>query len=185
MIVEILGLDGAGKTTLTKCLAANLDGTARKVRAYDPGFGQTLTMVRSHLGYRAELALRGCVVASALIRESANPPSALDIFDRYIEAARMFFSVMGLKPIAESVLTGLPQPDLVILLDVDVATGMARRHQSTFSERSEEISYMQKCASYLRSAATVKGWVIIDASADLETVVTRARTAVLEALGAR
>jgi dTMP kinase len=185
VIVEILGLDGAGKTTVTRRLAASLGGRARKVTAYDPDFEQAAAMVRSRLGYQAEWALRGCAVASALLREAAHAGDGLDIFDRYVEAARMFFSVQEVHPVADSVLTDLPQPDLVVLLDVDVSTAMARRKQSTFGENAEEAAYLRKCASYLRSAAAARGWQVIDASEGLDGVLARARAAVQDAAGRR
>lgn len=183
MIIEILGLDGAGKTTVSKSLAAALGGRARKVRAYSPDFEYAASLVRGRFGIRAERALRGCAVASALIRESALANDGVDVFDRYVEAARMYFSVQEVQPLTESILESLPQPDLVLLLDVDVQTAMARQVGSTFADREEEIVYLNACASYLQSASVIRGWVVVDAREDIEKVIATALEAARRALG--
>ena len=63
---------------------------------------------------------------------------------------------------------GLPKPDMVIYLDVDVETSlsrMARRQQNTNTKadiHEQDVEYLQRCLMTARKAADYYGWVRID-----------------------
>ena len=63
---------------------------------------------------------------------------------------------------------GLPKPDMVIYLDVDVETSlsrMARRQQNTNTKadiHEQDVEYLQRCLMTARRAADYYGWVSID-----------------------
>ena len=63
---------------------------------------------------------------------------------------------------------GLPKPDMVIYLDVDVQTSlsrMARRQQNTNTKadiHEQDVAYLERCLMTARKAADYYGWVSID-----------------------
>ena len=63
---------------------------------------------------------------------------------------------------------GLPKPDMVIYLDVDVQTSlsrMARRQQNTNTKadiHEQDVEYLQRCLMTARKAADYYGWIRID-----------------------
>ena len=63
---------------------------------------------------------------------------------------------------------GLPKPDMVIYLDVDVETSlsrMARRQQNTNTSadiHEQDAEYLRRCLKTARKAADYYGWVSID-----------------------
>lgn len=68
----------------------------------------------------------------------------------------------------EYVKMGLPKPDLVIYLDVDVETSMgrmAKRQESTHTSadiHEQDKEYLERCLKTARKAADYYGWVRID-----------------------
>ena len=64
----------------------------------------------------------------------------------------------------EYVKMGLPKPDLVIYLDVDIATSLARmkrRQEKTHSSadiHEKDVAYLSRCLSTARLAAEYYGW---------------------------
>ena len=68
----------------------------------------------------------------------------------------------------EYVKMGLPKPDLVIYLDVDVETSMsrmARRQQNTHTSadiHEKDAEYLRRCLETARKAADYYGWTKID-----------------------
>ena len=68
----------------------------------------------------------------------------------------------------EYVKMGLPRPDLVIYLDVDVETSMgrmAKRQQSTHTSadiHEKDAEYLRRCLETARKAADYYGWIKID-----------------------
>lgn len=68
----------------------------------------------------------------------------------------------------EYVKMGLPRPDLVIYLDVDVETSMsrmARRQQNTHTSadiHEKDAEYLRRCLETARKAADYYGWIKID-----------------------
>ena len=68
----------------------------------------------------------------------------------------------------EYVKMGLPKPDLLIYLDVDVETSMsrmARRQQNTHTSadiHEKDAEYLRRCLETARKAADYYGWIKID-----------------------
>jgi len=68
----------------------------------------------------------------------------------------------------EYVKMGLPRPDLVIYLDVDVETSlrrMAKRQEKTNTHadiHEQDVEYLRRCLKTARKAADYYGWVSID-----------------------
>jgi dTMP kinase len=170
-IIEVVGIDGSGKSTVVAALVAELHGTLRKVSPFSATIHATAARIESSIGEEPALAFRACAIAEALIGEAADAKQGPQIFDRYIEAAKMFFSVQGTRPLSDSVLDALPQPDLVVLLEIDVELAMTRRLRPSHASPSAEQSYLRSCADYFRRKAQSSPWSVVDASQSLDVVV--------------
>ncbi len=179
-MIEVLGLDGAGKTTAVGAVA-ELGFEARKVAPYNSRF-QAEAAKLDVLAPECLDAFRGAAVASALLLEAADVarrPGEHFVYDRWIEAAKMFWSVKGLPPLPAAVVESLPKAALTILLDVDVETAIGRRLRPSDPDPDVERRYLESCDRYLKAAARAGGWTVIDATEDLEHVIEALRSAVL------
>ncbi|HZB32342.1 MAG TPA: hypothetical protein VE465_19440 [Streptosporangiaceae bacterium] len=172
--IEVTGIDGSGKTSISRMLAERLGWSATKVRPFEQATLDRDATIRSVLGRCASDAYRGSALAMALLHEAAAM-STHTVFDRYVESARMWWSVKQVPPLNESVLSALPQPLLVVFLDVPIEVGLARRRGTSEYSSAEERWFLEQCSSYLRRrAADEKTWVVIDATRDLPAVLKQA-----------
>lgn len=171
MIVEVVGIDGAGKSTLVNGLAARINGEARKTNAFPGDVHARASAVGTELGTRAEAAFRALAVASALLAEAATPAGRLLVYDRFVEGARMFFAVKQCHPLPEDVLATLPTPEAVLLVDVPVSLGLRRRARPSEDSATSERAYLQACADYLHERAARQGWTVIDGTEPVDRVL--------------
>ncbi|HEX2051663.1 MAG TPA: hypothetical protein VHJ34_13680 [Actinomycetota bacterium] len=178
MRVELAGIDGAGKSTVAGAVASRLGFEIRRVTAYGPAFEHGVAQLRRALGERGVEAARAIAIGRALLETAAAPMGPNVVFDRYVESARMYWTVQSIAPLPNDVLRLLPANDAVVLLDVDVATGLARRRGTSFDDVDAESAYLDRCVTYLRGAARRNGWIVIDARAPLEDVAEEVVTAV-------
>jgi thymidylate kinase len=163
-IIEILGIDGAGKSTLVREASIRFGATARKVAPFSPDLHNAAIAAGAALGSHIKDAMRGWALASALVVEASRPTPGLSIFDRYIESAKMFLAVHDLPELPTKVLGSLPPPDLVVLLDLDLSIALSRRAPPAAGSRSDaELPFLHACQRYLRSTAKTSGWLTLDA----------------------
>jgi thymidylate kinase len=175
--IEIAGVDGAGKTTLTKMLANHLGFEGRKMDPFSDDFHQRLTYLRENLGQRSVDAARSMALGQCLLREIAEQDGPR-VYDRHLESARMWWSVMGLSPLPEEVLAVLPEPDLVLFLDIDPEVAAQRMLRSRMESDAVRQQFGARCIEYLRAAAVRRDWIVIDAAAPLGSVWQQALEAV-------
>ena len=171
MLIEILGIDGSGKTTMARRLAVWLGGEYRKVDAFRDGAYATALSVERNLGSHAATVYKANAIAKALLQEildvSTNRPL---VFDRFVEGALMYFAVKGIYPIPESVFADLPQPSHVVLLDLPVSLALRRRSRPAESDLEIERNYMLACRDYLCKRAQKLGWSVVDATRPADVV---------------
>jgi Thymidylate kinase len=159
-IVEIAGLDGAGK-----------------FRPFTDELHEQLDPIRDRLGQRHVDAARSMAMGLCVLRELSTVTRPT-VYDRHLESALMWWSVMDLCPLPAQLVGTLPPPDLVIVLDVDPATAQKRMLRSRI-ESSEIMRWFSgRCADYLRHHAPRKGWTVLDANQPLETVTRQALAAI-------
>lgn len=161
--VAVLGSDGAGKSTLTAALASTFILPTREFyaglypagrrRFRQPGLATLAILVRLwRLGLQASWHRRR---------------GRLVLFDRYAYDARLPMprSAGRRSRFRRALLTrSLPAPDLVVVLDAPASVLVARR-----DEHPIEVAEAQR-RRYLELAATLPDGVVLDASADAETV---------------
>ena len=189
------GPDGAGKSVQARRLAEHL--RARGLRVTDtrePGGTPLGEQVRHILLDPADVA-RG-PVADALLFNAARSQLVADVIrpalargeivvlDRYATstlAYQGYGSGVDLEALAviARLATGGLQPDLVVLLDVPVEVGLARRDAGHAAEltRFEDVSrhdlafHERVRSGYREMAAADPGrWVVLDGAADIEVV---------------
>ncbi len=95
---------------------------------------------------------------------------------------------MGDAPVAmlEQLTLGEFRPDLTLILDLDVATGLARATATSDADRFESEAQMffeEVRSAFARRAATDVRYRLIDASGDLTQVQAQIRTVMKEVLG--
>jgi thymidylate kinase len=171
--IEVTGIDGSGKTSVSGMLARHLGWREAKVRPFDPTVLDRDAALRRAFGREVSDSYRGSALAVALLAEAV----ALDrptVFDRYVESARMWWSVKNVPGLRESALSALPQPELVVHLDVPVDVGLARRLGTSEYGNAEERRFLEGCATYLRQRAVKQpSWITIDATHSLPVVISQ------------
>lgn len=170
MIIEIVGIDGSGKSTLTSWIAHMWGFTPRKVQPYDQSFWADAEHIEGSLGVRAVEIVKAGAIARALFLEMSRLDTNRIVFDRFLEGARMYWAVKELYPVPEECLNELPAADHVLFLDVDPEIAISRRSHASERTYNEEIAYLQKCAMHFRTRAVEKQWKVIDASLPLKMV---------------
>jgi dTMP kinase len=152
-LVTIEGGEGAGKSTQLARLAAWLEGMGLDVvRTREPGGTQGAEAIRDLLVEGAverwepltELLLFAAARADHLARliEPAIARGAIVLCDRYIDSTRVYQGLAGevglelVDRLHREVLGGR-FPDLTILLDLPVATGLERRKAEGGGSRFE------------------------------------------------
>lgn len=170
--IEVVGIDGAGKSTVVRHLAGQLRWRERKVRPFTPHAVEQDRRVSGRFGTATGDSFRGCLLAAALLSEAADL-TAPTVFDRYLESARMWWAVKGVWPLSESVLQSLPAPTAVLLVDVPVSVGLDRRLLTTERSSMAETRFLEACQDHLRDRARSPGWTTVDAVAPLADVLAQ------------
>jgi thymidylate kinase len=170
--IEVVGIDGAGKSTVVRHLAGRLRWRERKVRPFTPDAVEQDRRVSGRFGTATGDSFRGCLLAAALLSEAADL-TAPTVFDRYLESAWMWWTVKGVWPLSEPVLRTLPAPTAVLLLDAPVGVGLSRRVQTTERSPAAETRFLDACRDHLRDRAASSGWTTVDAAAPLPDVLAR------------
>ncbi len=188
--ITIEGIEGVGKSTHMQRLVKLIEGKGHKViTSREPGGTPTAEMIRNVvLGHCeepipdiAELLLM--FAARSLLVENVIRPALTAgtwvVCDRFVDASRAYQSggrgipMERVNELADWVLGDL-HPDLTILLDAPVETGMARAGSRGNPDRLDVERadfYSRVRTSYLQLADSEPDrFVIVDASGTLEEV---------------
>jgi dTMP kinase len=199
--ISLDGPDGGGKTTQAARLAGWLRGQGREVRTCrDPGgtaLGDRLRAIlldrhEIPVGLRAEMLLYMASRAQ-LVDEVIRPAleaGTVVVCDRFLLANVVYQGSAGGLPVADlwqigTIATGGLLPDLTLL--VDVPPGIARERVGGPRDRIEDRPEAYRRAvreGFLQAAGSYPApIVVIDGSADAETVTSRIQDEVARALG--
>jgi len=202
VFVTFEGPEGAGKSTQMRLLSDYLQARGHDVVVtYEPGGTTVGDAIRnillspdqeSSLVPRAE-ALLFAAARAQLVEEVIYPAlaqGAIVLCDRFSDST-LAYQVGGRglpeKQVAEIVrfATGGLTPDLTFLLDLDVATGLARKRSTTVDRMErEEISFHERVrAEYLALARREpERFVVLDASRPIDELAAVIRQRVSQKL---
>jgi dTMP kinase len=200
VFITLEGPEGAGKSTVVPRLRAALQATQSEVLVTrEPGEGEFGKQVRQmllhseHMSPEAELFLfladRAHHVATLI--KPALSRGATVICDRYADSTLVYqgygrgLDVNRVREMNDFATGGL-KPDLTILLDLPPEVGLARIAEKDRLD-SESLAFHQRVREGFLAEAKLEPnrWVIIDAAAEVGTVLLDTTEAVQRALKTR
>ena len=180
MIIAIEGGDQAGKKTQSQLLVNKLNSTKLKTKLFSfPDYTTPIGKeISSYLEGKVKLdpKIIHCLLAANRYEKLAEINDAIEknsvlVMNRYYQSNLVYGLANGLKQNwLESLDSGLPKTDLVILLDVTQKESFSRSPQNEKGkimkrdkfEKNEQFS--RKISKIYRTTAKKKHWKIIDAS---------------------
>jgi dTMP kinase len=179
MIIVIEGGDQAGKKTQTELLAKALKSRKLKTKVFS--FPDYTTPI----GKKIEIYLNGkqkfppqvihCLLAANRwekldeIKKAISKNSVL-VMNRYYQSNLIYGLVNGLPAKwLEHLDAGLPEADLVIVLDVNQKESFSRKKQKR-DKFEKNKNFSQKISNTYRKIAKEKKWKVVDASLPKEDV---------------
>jgi dTMP kinase len=201
LFVVFEGGEGAGKSTQVRLLRAAVERAGYDALVTrEPGGTPIGEQVRSilldpatrNLGDRAEALLYAAARAQHVeeVIRPALDKGAVVLCDRFVDSSVVYQGVargLGDTQVAELNRwgTGDLQPDLTIVLDVDAAEGLRRAGDSPDRLENEGVAFHRTVNEGFRrrAAAHPDRYLLIDATAPVETVHARIRAEVLDRLG--
>jgi dTMP kinase len=200
-LIAFEGVEGAGKSTQLDLLCRALEGRGREVVVTrEPGGTPAGERVRGllldpevELHPRTE-ALLFAAARAELVQEVVRPAlerGAVVLCDRYLDSSLAYQGGargLGVGPVTEvnRFATGGVVPDLVVLLDLDPAAGLARRAGDRDRIEAQELDFHRRVRSAFRdlAAADPARFCVVDAAAPVAEVAARVQAAVLSLLEA-
>src|SRR5512132_1951515 len=195
-LIAFEGVEGAGKSTQLELLRQALEGRDREVVVTrEPGGTAAGERVRGllldpevELDPRAE-ALLFAAARAELVAEVIRPAlerGAVVLSDRYLDSSLAYQGGargLGRGPVeaVNRFATGGLLPDLVVLLDLDPADGLARRARDPDRIEAQDIDFHRRVRSAFRdlAAAEPARFCVVDATLPAPEVAARVQAAVL------
>lgn len=199
MFITLEGVEGCGKSTLSKALKEKISGLGHKLcMTREPGgsdLGQNLRAMLLHseqkIAPTAELFMFLADRAQHVqtIIRPALKRGEIVICDRYLDSTTVYqgygrgFELENLHFLNQLATQGL-YPNLTLLLDLEVEIGLSRANQRQQDQdegrfEAEELSFHKRIRQgFLDLAAREQRFVIIDASQSVDQVMEQAWQAV-------
>jgi len=199
-LIAFEGVEGAGKSTQVELLRQALEKAGRRVvTTREPGGTPVGEQVRSilldpasTLDARTE-ALLFAAARAQLVAQVIRPAlerAEVVLCDRYLDSSLAYQGAargLGLEPVAaiNGFATEGLLPDLVVLLRVDPAEGLARQRGGRDRIERQDLEFHQMVAQGFLdlAAADPDRFVVIDGAAPVDRVAAEVRAAVLRGLG--
>lgn len=195
MLITFEGIDGAGKSTLAKILASNLEQKNYKVvLTKEPGgtpLGEHIRyiLLNEEMDALSEFLLfasdRHTHVKEVIV--PALNKGAIVISDRYHDSSVVYqgygrnLSLEFINFVHNKALEGV-MPDLTILVDIPVNIGLGRLKTKDRIEKLGEY-YLEKVrAGYLEIASKEKRFFIVDGTKNVDELSNQIVTKVMEML---
>ena len=199
--ITVEGVEGAGKSTNIGLIADLIREAGHKVvLTREPGGTQLGERVRRILLDKAEHGMTPMAELLLMfaartqhVEELIKPALAAGswvVCDRFTDSS---YAYQGAgRGLGEDMVASLEQmvlrefrPDLVLILDLDVKTGLSRATASAQADRfeSEEQAFFEKARrAFVKRAASHKRYRLVDASGDLDQVRAEIRSVMGEVL---
>ena len=192
LFIVIEGLDRSGKSSQCKILADWLKGEVKLMRFPDRKSGQIGTMIDSYLNQNVSMSDEAIhLLFSAnrweLVEEivQAINSGVHVICDRYLYSGVVYSAAKGLDwQWCQAADKNLPQPDLVLFLDVDPNIAQTRGNYG--NERYERVDFQNKVRSlFARFQQTESDyWQVIDANLPMAQVTENLQKIISKTLNA-
>ena len=177
MIVAFEGIDKAGKATQARLLSSRLEKEGYKCKTL------SFPVYTTPIGRELRLSLQGRRSYPIQVRHllmSANrwemkgelESAGVDvlILNRYIHSNIAYGVASGLdRSWLESLDRGLPEPNLVILLDISPTTSLKRKMRGR-DVNEQDLAYLGRVRSVYLELAKEYGWRVIPAERSIERV---------------
>lgn len=178
-VICLEGIDGSGKDTQLKLLTRYLVSTGIQVEIfnfpeYDGPLGSCIKSALSDPDFNP-YALQLLFSAERLRQMPSLERSVSDgkvvVTNRYRWSSYVYAVARGLpREWAENLETPLPEPDLTLLLDLDIETSIRRTGGSDVIERN--LLVLERCRQeYLNISRNQEKWKIVDASQE-QNIIT-------------
>jgi dTMP kinase len=195
-LIAFEGVEGSGKSTQLELLRRELESRGRDVLVTrEPGGTPAGERVRAllldpavELHPRAEALLFAAARAElveAVIRPALER-GAVVLCDRYLDSSLAYQGGargLGRGPVSQvnRFATGGLLPDLVVLLDLDPAAGLARRARDRDRIEAQDLGFHRRVRDAFRDLAAAEPgrFAVVDAAAPVDEVADRVRAAVL------
>lgn len=190
LLVAIEGIDGAGKSTLAKSLAERLEESAEVSLSKEPTSGPwgqklraTAATGRMTPEEEADLLLKDRRQHVEELIAPALAAGAVVILDRYYPSMVAYQGAAGLSQEALTKANAFaPAPDLLLVLDVEPAVGLARiRARGDNPNHFETPANLELCRAIFRDMR-INRTHLLDASVTANEVLEQAYAAVVIAL---
>jgi len=179
MIVAIEGGDQAGKKTQSRMLADALKKSKLKTKIFSfPDYSTPIgKQIRRYLDGKTKFPPQviHCLLAANRWEKleeikKADQKNSVLIMNRYYHSNFVYGIVNGMKlDWLEGLDKGLPQSDLVIVLDVSQKEAFARKNSKRDVFEKNKL-FSQKISKAYRKLAKKKHWKLIDASGSKQDV---------------
>jgi dTMP kinase len=191
--VVLEGGDGSGKSTQAALLASWLRAQgATVIETFEPGAGAIGAVLREVLLHGPEAvaptteALLMAADRAQHVATEIEPALARGdwvVCDRYVPSSLVYQGVvrgLGVDVVEQLSAVAIAgcEPDLVLLLDVSAAVADARRADESDRLEREGVDFHRQVRAAYRGLAPARGWVVVDADGDVETVAAAVRDAV-------
>jgi dTMP kinase len=198
-LIAFEGVEGSGKSTQLELVRRPLEEQGREVVVTrEPGGTPAGERVRALLldpavevHPRAEALLFAAARAElveAVIRPALER-GAVVLCDRYLDSSLAYQGEargLGRGPVGQvnRFATGGLLPDLVVLLDLDPAAGLARRARDPDRIEAQDLGFHRRVRDAFRDLAAAEPgrFAVVDAAAPVDEVADRIRAAVLSVL---
>lgn len=195
-LIAFEGVEGSGKSTQLELLRRLLEERGREVVVTrEPGGTPAGERVRAlvldpavEFHSRAEALLFAAARAElveAVIRPALER-GAVVLCDRYLDSSLAYQGEargLGRGPVSQvnRFATGGLLPDLVVLLDLDPAAGLARRARDPDRIEAQDLGFHRRVRDAFRDLAAAEPgrFAVVDAAAPVEEVADQIRAAVL------
>jgi dTMP kinase len=177
LIVAFEGIDKAGKATQARLLSASLQKEGYRCRTL------SFPVYTTPIGRELKLSLQGRRNYPIQVRyllmsanrwemkgELESPAVDVLILNRYIHSNIAYGVASGLdRSWLESLDRGLPEPNLVILLDISPSTSLKRK-MSGRDVNEQDLAYLERVRSVYLDLAKECGWRVVDAERSVKRV---------------
>lgn len=184
--IALVGIDGAGKSTVAEIFATDLQATGIPSQIMrNPSGRRWLSRLPLHFGSllspalanRFEWAVRCTNVLYGHVRATRFP--GITVMDRHIPCQLVLQAMRGFPSgrMLPWVLAKLPRPEVIVL--IDVPADIAYQRILTRGEDYETLVYLEATRSAYLELAKNRGWYIVDGTGSARQVADAVARAAL------